>query len=175
MNVNITEWCWHVHTEHRLKHDVCCMLLYWPFTIVTLTPLSTELNTDQILWLKSNNSIIMWLVWTFTLYIGCTAGSCLRVATQNTSTTRWVRSRWDSTWNTWNSEWRTHIFANSQARGGSLGRNMGVSRDGVCPSWGQLGEIITLQGNLKFRTFQTKGSSAITHQITNFPSVFSHF
>lgn len=80
----------------------------------------------------------------FTLYIGCTAGSCLRVATQNTSITRCVLSRWDSTWNTWNSAWRTHILAISQARGASFGRKMGVSKSGVCSSWGLGRETVSV-------------------------------
>lgn len=70
-----------------------------------------------------------------TLYIGWTAGSWRRVAIQITSTTKCVRSRCDNTWKTWNSAWRTHILANNQARGGSLGRNMGVSLSGFCSSW----------------------------------------
>lgn len=70
-----------------------------------------------------------------TLYIGWTAGSCRSVDTQITSTTKCVRSRCDNNWKTWNSAWRTHILANNQARGGSLGRNMGVSLSGFCSSW----------------------------------------
>lgn len=83
-----------------------------------------------------------------TLYIGWTAGSCRMVAIQNTSTTKCVRSRCDNTWKTWNSAWRTHIFANNQARGGSLGRNMGVSLSGFCSSWKKGSITISHSGHL---------------------------
>lgn len=116
------------------------IVLRWPYDMnlkLLSTLLCPQLYT-AIDWIIQLKTIVLnnMTVWIFTLYIGCTAGSCLRVATQNTSITRWVLSRWDSTWNTWNSEWRTHILASSHARGGSLGRNMGVSRLGVCSSWG---------------------------------------
>lgn len=97
---------------------------------LNLCDLLNSVNTYETVTWRMPRAII-------TLYMGWTAGSCRRVATQNTSTTRWVRRRWDKSWKTWNSEWRTHILASSQARGGSLGRNMGVSRFGVCSSWRQ--------------------------------------
>lgn len=85
----------------------------------------------------------------FTLYTGWTAGSCLYMAMANTSVIRCVLSRCVMVWWCWKSAERTQIFASSQSYWPSVGRKIGLSSPGICPSW---------------RSRKTRGNG-FTHQV----------
>lgn len=100
-------------------------------------------------WRRKNKELVNLLVisqaidqWTFTLYTGWTAGSCLNMAMPNTSVIKCVLSRCVTVWWIWKSDERTQILASSQSYSESVGRKIGFSF-GSWPSWNrQLSGVI---------------------------------